>query len=83
VVSRHPNEWFLTSDLLDDYGTMSHTSANSAKWNLAYVDGHAGSFEDRDLYEKFTVQKLRTSQDWLLYNQWIRPEMPGSDVKMH
>jgi hypothetical protein len=81
VVSRHPNERFLTSDLLDDYEDMSHTSANSAKWNLAYVDGHAGSFEDRDLYEKFTIQKLDASQDWLLYNQWVRPEVPGGDFK--
>jgi prepilin-type N-terminal cleavage/methylation domain-containing protein len=82
VVSRHPNEWFLTSDLLDDYGDMSHVSANSARWNIAYADGHTGSFENKTMYEQFTVGKLRTSGEWALYNQWVRPLVPGGDFKL-
>ena len=81
VVSRHPNEWFLTSDLLDRQLTMSHTSANSAKWNLAYVDGHAAPWESKVLFEKFN-NGVDTNADWAMFNSLVRPELPGSELKM-
>jgi hypothetical protein len=83
VVSRHPNEWFLTSDLLDDYTDMSHSSANSARWNLGYADGHTGSFDSKTMYDQFMTQKLDASQDWPLYNQFVRPLVPGGDFQLH
>jgi prepilin-type N-terminal cleavage/methylation domain-containing protein len=83
IVSRHPNEWFLTSDLLDDYTDMSHTSTNSARWNIAYADGHTGSFENKAMYDQFMSRLLRTSQEWALYNQLIRPMVPGGDFKVN
>jgi len=82
VVSRHPNEWFLTSDLLDDYEDMSHTTANSARWNIAYADGHTGWFENKTMYDQFMTQKLRTFNEWALYNKFVRPLVPGGDFKL-
>jgi hypothetical protein len=35
------------------------------------------------MYDQFMVGKLRTSQEWPLYNQFIRPMVPGGDFKLH
>ncbi|MCJ7543512.1 MAG: prepilin-type N-terminal cleavage/methylation domain-containing protein, partial [Phycisphaerae bacterium] len=77
VVSRHPNEWFLTSDILDDYATMSHIMGNTAKWNLAFMDGHAEGWENRELYDLFMVGRADASQLWDDFNLLVRPKLPG------
>jgi prepilin-type N-terminal cleavage/methylation domain-containing protein len=81
VVNRHPNEWFLTSDLMDRKITMGHRLANSAKWHLGFADGHAEAWESKALYEKF-MGGLDTNDDWAKFNLAVRPELPGHEVKI-
>jgi len=78
VLERHKNDRFLTSDLLDRKMTMSHIEGNKAKWNMGYVDGHVAAFEGKTLYNLFTVTGLDTANDWNMFNQGVRPELPGS-----
>jgi prepilin-type N-terminal cleavage/methylation domain-containing protein len=79
--SRHPNEWFLTSDIMDRESDMSHAVGNTARWNLGYADGHAAPWESKALFNAFTVDDVDASQDWTIFNAAVRPLVPGSDVK--
>ncbi len=87
MAGRHPTARFLTADLLDDYADVSHTTSNSARWNLAYADSHVEPFENKTLYNEFfpgTGMGLDASQDWLLFNKdpgGVRPFLPGNKIQ--
>ena len=89
MLSRHPNERFLTSDLLDDWQSVRHTTTVSARWNMGFTDGHvytyeSGKYPSTSLYN-FFAQGTDAAADcsnalWtdgtLGYNVKIRPLLP-------
>ncbi len=88
MVGRHPNARCLTCDLIDDHGDVSHTTSNSARWNLAYMDSHVEPFENKTLYNKFfpggPATGLDVSGDWVLFNEdpeGVRPHLPGDKIQ--
>jgi hypothetical protein len=74
LLERHPNERFLTSDLIMDNDRMGHRTANSAWWNHGYADGHVDQREYPKVYALF-VAGLDSSVDWRVWQQYVRPEL--------
>jgi hypothetical protein len=78
ALSRHPKERFLICDLVWEASVMSHPLPGSAQWNVALPDGRVGSFQNQDLYNLF-ASGLDASTDWAIYNQYVRPLLPGAN----
>jgi prepilin-type N-terminal cleavage/methylation domain-containing protein len=80
MVSRHPTSRFLTSDLMDRWDSLSHTTANSASWNMGYTDGHVEKFEDKQLYNMFYAGADFHNRwiDWDSEATGLRPHLPGA-----
>ena len=55
----------------------SHFEGGSGLWNVAYPDGRVGSFQSETLDQAFGLG-LDGSQDWAVFNQFIRPHLPGA-----
>jgi type II secretory pathway pseudopilin PulG len=79
ALSRHPRERFLICDLVYEPSVMSHPLPGSAQWNVALPDGRVGSFQNAALYEMLTISHLDCSQTWDLFNQYVRPLLPGAN----
>ncbi len=74
LLERHPNERFLTSDLILDAKRMGHRTGNSAFWNHGFTDGHVEAREYRWIYQSF-MQGFESGYDWNTWNQYIRPRL--------
>jgi prepilin-type N-terminal cleavage/methylation domain-containing protein len=74
LLERHPNERFLTSDLILDDDRMGHRTAKSAWWNHGYTDGHVDQREYLQVYKLFNAG-LEAAVDWAVWQERIRPEL--------
>ncbi|MCJ7545177.1 MAG: hypothetical protein MUP47_11580 [Phycisphaerae bacterium] len=79
VLRRHPADRPLLCDLISEMTVTSHTEPGSALWNMAYPDGRVTAFQDPEVYQML-VQGADTSMDWALFNQLVRPHLPGATV---
>ncbi len=83
MVSRHPSARHLISDIIESEATFSHNTANSARWNLGYIDSHVAPFEDKTLYTTF-IEGYTAHNTWDDYNGTdspkvgVRPYLPGA-----
>ena len=86
MLRQHPFYRPLMCDLVDDFATMAHLTANSAVWNMAYPAGQVVPFMNQKLYDLFQNQKLDTSGSWEVsglnpgYNNVVRPLLPGANI---
>jgi hypothetical protein len=79
VLTRHPKERFLICDLLLSVQTISHPLGRSDEWYLGYPDGSVGRFEDDQLRGILAGPGLDSMSDWLIWNQYVRPRLPGAN----
>ncbi len=83
MVSRHPTARHLTCDLFGNSESFSHTTSNSNRWNLGYMDGHVESFENKELYNMMTAENsdYNPSLSWDAFNEpttGVRRLLPGA-----
>ena len=74
VLERHPNERFMTSDLVLSRDHMGHKTSNSAWWNHGYTDGHVDQKEYKQIYALF-MAGYDPRVDWQAWNAKIKPEL--------
>jgi type II secretory pathway pseudopilin PulG len=85
MLRQHPFYRPLMCDLVDDWANMTHFTADSAVWNMAYPAGQVVPFTNRTLYDWFKNQHWDESQNWgsapgTGYNGIIRPLLPGANI---
>ncbi|MCJ7544905.1 MAG: prepilin-type N-terminal cleavage/methylation domain-containing protein [Phycisphaerae bacterium] len=74
LVERHPNERFLTTDLILSNDHIGHRTSSSAKWNHGYVDGHVDDRDYPKIYNLF-IGGYDPRIDWVLWQRDIRPKL--------
>jgi prepilin-type N-terminal cleavage/methylation domain-containing protein len=71
VLERHPNERFMTSDLILSRQHMGHKTNTGAWWNHGYTDGHVDQREYKRVYDYF-MAGLDPRTDWPTWQQYVR-----------
>jgi prepilin-type N-terminal cleavage/methylation domain-containing protein len=77
-IAKHPNDRFLTGDIIVSEATLSHVRGKEARWNFGYPDGHVATFTNQRIYDLFVNLKLETGGDWSLWGCAPNSAGPGT-----
>ena len=76
IPNRHPNERFLTADLITGPATIAHGAKKSPHWNAGFADGHCEKVENKPLAEMFAKQP---QTDWNSWEHWGAASADGQE----
>ena len=72
VLSRHPNERFLTTDMILSSQLIGHTTGIKAYWNHGYTDGHVEQREYPEVYDLLSVGGDMYRLEWKAWKENVQ-----------
>ena len=73
VLAKHPNDRFVTADLMTKKDNVSHMQGNIIKWNLGSADGHVSTISCKNTGNALTPRNL--------YSFFLRMDATGNDTE--